>query len=65
MKAKIVECSQIDSFTQNVQWTFGGEGKRTRSSQNFRFIEISSEKYRKKLYPTAFTAVYFVSEKEF
>ena len=47
--------TQIDSFTQNVQWTFGeGGGKRTGRFSKFLFYQhFSRESSAKKLYSAA------------
>ena len=59
--------TQIDSFTRNVQWTFGGGGgKRTGRFQKFCFIDISPENFlQETLFCSYSFAVYIVNVKEF
>ena len=54
--------TQIDSFTQNVQWTFGGGGggKRTGRFQNCCFIEISSENFLQVTLLYSFSLLYIM-----
>ena len=53
--------TQIDSFTQNVQWTFGGGGgKRTGRFQNVCFIDISSEQFLQETLFFSFRLLYIL-----
>ena len=56
--------TQLDSFTQNVHWTFGG-AKEPDAFKNFFLSKFLPNIFCKELYSTGFIAVQFVSAKEF
>ena len=53
--------THIDSFTRNVQWTFGGGGgKRTGRFQKFCFIDISPENFLQETLFCSFRLLYIL-----